>query len=35
MKSHLLNFLGNPGDPEHHSDLIPNSIPMIANSVPI
>jgi len=27
--------LGNPGDPEQHSDLIPNTVPMIANSVPI
>jgi len=28
-------WLGNPGDPEQRSGLIPNTIPVIANSVPI
>jgi len=27
--------MGNPGDPEQRSGLIPNTIPVIANSVPI
>ena len=27
--------LGNPVDPEHRSGLIPNTIPVIANSVPV
>ena len=27
--------VGNPDDPEQHSGLIPNTIPVIANSVPI
>ena len=41
VRSILLNCrgmfcrLGNPGDPEQRSGLMPNSVPVIANSVPV
>jgi hypothetical protein len=34
-KGQTLGVVGNPGDAEQRSGLIPNSVPVIANTVPI